>query len=63
MVNPNEIPKTSLDRYLMEGQLREKLMYNENQQYIHYEKDLFFYAHDFIESKKLNAVLSSYIQK
>jgi ABC-2 type transport system permease protein len=40
-------------------------MYNENQQYIHYEKgSLVFYAlSDFIGEKKLNGVLKSYIKK
>jgi ABC-2 type transport system permease protein len=61
--------KTSLDRYLMgrtvESKKEKPLMYNENQQYIHYEKgSLVFYAlSDFIGERKLNAVLSSYIQK
>jgi ABC-2 type transport system permease protein len=39
-------------------------MYNENQQYIHYEKGslVFFMLYDFIGTK-LNGVLKSYIQK
>jgi ABC-2 type transport system permease protein len=61
--------KTSLDRYLMgravESKKEKPLMYNENQQYIHYEKgSLVFYAlSDFIGEQKLNGVLKSYIQK
>ena len=61
--------KTSLDRYLtgrtIESKKEKPLMYNENQQYIHYEKgSLVFYAlSDFIGEKKLNGVLKSYIDK
>ena len=61
--------KTSLDRYLMgravESKKEKPLMYNENQQYIHYEKgSLVFYAlSDFIGEQKLNGVLKTYIQK
>jgi ABC-2 type transport system permease protein len=61
--------KTSLDRYLtgrtIESKKEKPLMYNENQQYIHYEKgSLVFYAlSDFIGEQKLNGVLKSYIQK
>jgi hypothetical protein len=32
-------------------------MYNENQQYIHYERDLLFYAKVIFIGAKLNAVL------
>jgi ABC-2 type transport system permease protein len=61
--------KTSLDRYLLgrtvESKKEKPLMYNENQQYIHYEKgSLVFYAlSDFIGEQKLNGVLKSYIKK
>lgn len=61
--------KTSLDRYLvgrtMEGKKEKPLMYNENQQYIHYEKGshVFYALSDFIGEQKLNGVLQSYIKK
>lgn len=61
--------KESLDRYLqgrtMEGKKEKPLMYNENQQYIHYDKGshVFYALSDFIGEQKLNGVLKSYIQK
>lgn len=61
--------KVSLDNYLRGRTLEKKkekpLMYNENQQYIHYNKgSLVFYAlSDYIGEEKLNGVLKSYIQK
>ena len=61
--------KVALDKYL-QGRTRERkkeqpLMYNENQQYIHYNKgSLVFYAlSDFIGEKNLNNVLKDYIKK
>ncbi len=56
-------------RYLqgrtMEGKKEKPLMYNENQQYIHYDKGshVFYALSDFIGEQKLNGVLKSYIQK
>jgi ABC-2 type transport system permease protein len=61
--------KDALDDYLsgrtMESKKEKPLMYNENQQYIHYKKgSLVFYAlSDFIGENKLNGVLKSYIKK
>ncbi|MEZ7506787.1 M1 family aminopeptidase [Flavobacterium sp. Arc2] len=61
--------KVSLDNYLrgrtMEKKKEKPLMYNENQQYIHYEKGshVFYALSDFIGEEKLNGVLKSYIQK
>lgn len=59
--------KEALDRYLMgrtlETQRELPLIYNENQQYIHYQKgSLVFYAlSDYIGESTLNAALSRYI--
>lgn len=59
--------KEALDRYLMgrsfESQRELPLIYNENQQYIHYQKgSLVFYAlSDYIGETTLNAALSDYI--
>ncbi len=61
--------KESLDSYLSgrkrESQKEQALMYNENQQYIHYNKgSLVFYAlSDYLGESKLNAVLSQFIAK
>lgn len=61
--------KYSLDRYLINRRfesIKEKpLMYNENQQYIHYPKgSLVFYAmSDYLGEEKLNRVLRGFIQK
>ncbi|MCH2450085.1 MAG: ABC transporter permease [Gracilimonas sp.] len=61
--------KDALDSYLigrtMESQKEMPLIYNENQQYIHYNKgSLVFYAlSDYIGEDKLNAALSDYIDK
>ncbi len=59
--------KDALDSYLtgrtLESQRELPLIYNENQQYIHYNKgSLVFYAvSDYIGEDKLNAALSDYI--
>jgi ABC-2 type transport system permease protein len=59
--------KDALDSYLVgrTGEVREEmpLIYNENQQYIHYNKgSLVFYAlSDYIGEDRLNAALSDYI--
>lgn len=59
--------KHALDDYLtnrrFENVKEQPLMYNENQQYIHYEKgSLVFYAmSDYLGEEKLNTVLSNYI--
>ncbi|MEX2478927.1 MAG: M1 family aminopeptidase [Gracilimonas sp.] len=61
--------KEALDTYLigrtMESRREQALIYNENQQYIHYNKgSLVFYAlSDYIGEDKLNATLSSYIDE
>ncbi len=59
--------KDALDKYLMgrsvEGKKEKPLMYNENQQYIHYNKgSLILYAlSDYIGEKNMNAALQKYI--
>ena len=59
--------KDALDKYLMgrtvEGKKEKPLMYNENQQYIHYNKgSLVLYAlSDYIGEENMNAALSKYI--
>jgi ABC-2 type transport system permease protein len=59
--------KDALDRYLLgrssEGIKEKPLMYNENQQYIHYNKgSLVLYAlSDYIGEENMNAALSRYI--
>jgi ABC-2 type transport system permease protein len=61
--------KDALDEYLMgrtfENKKEQPLMYNENQQYIHYNKgSLVLYAlSDFIGEKKMNDALKGYIKK
>lgn len=61
--------KEALDRYLGgrsgESKKEKALMYNENQQYIHYQKgSLAFYAlSDYLGEDKLNNVLKEYIKK
>jgi ABC-2 type transport system permease protein len=61
--------KDALDSYLtgrtLESQKELPLIYNENQQYIHYNKgSLVFYAlSDYIGEENLNAALSSYIDE
>lgn len=61
--------KDALDGYLRgrrgESKKEKPLMYNENQQYIHYNKgSLVFYAlSDYIGDDKLNGVLKEYIKK
>jgi ABC-2 type transport system permease protein len=61
--------KEALDSYLMgrtfENKKEQPLMYNENQQYIHYNKgSLVLYAlSDFIGEKKMNDALKGYIKK
>ena len=61
--------KDALDEYLMgrtfENKKEQPLMYNENQQYIHYNKgSLVLYAlSDFIGEKKMNDALKAYIKK
>jgi len=61
--------KEALDDYLMgrtfESDKEQPLMYNENQQYIHYNKgSLVLYAlSDFIGEKKMNDALKTYINK
>ena len=61
--------KDALDKYLQgrtfEGKKEQPLMYNENQQYIHYNKgSLVLYAlSDFIGEKKMNNALKEYIKK
>ena len=61
--------KDALDSYLQGRTFEEKkeqpLMYNENQQYIHYNKgSLVLYAlSDFIGEKKMNDALKNYISK
>lgn len=61
--------KDALDKYLQgrtfEGKKEKPLMFNESQQYIHYNKgSMVMYAlSDFIGEKKMNNVLKSYIQK
>ncbi len=59
--------KDALDKYLigrtLETKKEQPLIYNENQQYIHYNKgSMVFYAlSDYIGEENLNAALSSYI--
>ncbi|MFK7981312.1 MAG: M1 family aminopeptidase [Saprospiraceae bacterium] len=59
--------KDALDKYLMgrttEQKKEKALMYNENQQYIHYQKgSLVLYAmSDYLGEDKFNGILSSYI--
>ncbi len=61
--------KDALDKYLLSRQMEASkelpLAYNENQQYIHYQKgSLIFYAlSDLIGEKTLNQVLAKYIQQ
>lgn len=61
--------KDALDKYLQgrtfEGKKEQPLMYNENQQYIHYNKgSLVLYAlSDFIGEKNMNNALKEYIKK
>ncbi|MEX0719868.1 MAG: M1 family aminopeptidase [Balneolaceae bacterium] len=61
--------KDALDKYLtgraFETKKEQPLIYNENQQYIHYNKgSLVFYAlSDYIGEENLNAALSSYIDE
>ena len=61
--------KDALDKYLMgrtfESKKEQPLMFNENQQYIHYNKgSLVLYAlSDFIGEQKMNAALKAYIKK
>lgn len=61
--------KAALDKYLMgrtmESQREQPLMFNENQNYIHYEKgSLVLYAlSDYIGEKNMNNALQKYIQK
>jgi ABC-2 type transport system permease protein len=61
--------KDALDKYLMgrasEWKSENALMYNENQQYIHYQKgSLVLYAmSDFLGEKVFNDLLKSFIQK
>ena len=61
--------KDALDKYLLSRQMEsikeQPLAYNENQQYIHYQKgSLIFYAlSDLIGDKKLNQVLAQYIKQ
>jgi ABC-2 type transport system permease protein len=61
--------KDALDQYLQgrsfEGKKEKPLMFNENQQYIHYNKgSMVMYAlSDFIGEKKMNETLKNYIKK
>lgn len=61
--------KEALDKYLSgrsgEGIKELPLMYNENQQYIHYSKGslVFYTLSDYMGEKELNQVLSNYIKK
>lgn len=61
--------KDALDKYLqgrtIESDREQPLMYNENQQYIHYNKgSLVLYAlSDYIGEQKMNNAIKSYIQK
>ena len=61
--------KDALDKYLLgrtfEGKKEQPLMFNENQQYIHYNKgSLVLYAlSDYIGEKNMNNALKKYIQK
>ncbi|WP_293870394.1 M1 family aminopeptidase [Flavobacterium sp.] len=61
--------KDALDKYLQgrtfESGKEQPLMYNENQQYIHYNKgSLVLYAlSDYIGEKQMNAAIKSYINK
>lgn len=61
--------KDALDKYLLGRTLEQKkekpLMYNENQQYIHYQKgSLVLYAmSDYLGTEKFNAILSNYIDR
>ena len=61
--------KDALDKYLLSRQMESSkelpLAFNENQQYIHYQKgSLVFYAlSDLIGEKTLNGVLAKYIQQ
>lgn len=61
--------KDALDQYLrsrmFESKKEKPLMYNENQQYIHYNKgSLVFYAlSDYLGEEKMNGVLSAFIRK
>lgn len=61
--------KDALDRYLMSRRFESKkekpLMYNENQQYIHYNKgSLVFYAlSEYMGEQNMNKVLSEYIDE
>ncbi|EKB03219.1 hypothetical protein HMPREF9711_02546 [Myroides odoratimimus CCUG 3837] len=61
--------KEALDRYLGgrsgESKKEKALMYNENQQYIHYQKGslVFYTMSDYLGDKQLNDVLKGYIKK
>jgi ABC-2 type transport system permease protein len=61
--------KDALDRYLtgraFEGIKERPLMYNENQQYIHYNKgSLVLYAlSDYLGEERLNSAIKNYVQK
>lgn len=61
--------KDALDRYLVgrtfEAKKEKPLLYNENQQYIHYNKgSLVLYAlSDYIGEKNMNAAISRYVDK
>lgn len=61
--------KESLDSYLsgrsFESEEEQPLMYNENQQYIHYRKGslVFYTLSDYMGEKELNKVLSQFIDK
>lgn len=61
--------KDALDKYLLgrtfENKKEQPLMYNENQQYIHYNKgSLVLYSlSDYIGEQKMNNALQSYLQK
>lgn len=61
--------KDALDRYLtlraFEGIKERPLMYNENQQYIHYNKgSLVLYAlSDYLSEERLNSAIKNYVQK
>jgi len=61
--------KDALDKYLLGRTIEQKkekaLMYNENQQYIHYQKgSLVLYAlSDYLGTEKFNGILSNYIDR
>jgi ABC-2 type transport system permease protein len=61
--------KDALDKYLQgrtfEGKKEKPLMYNENQQYIHYNKGslVLYTLSDYIGEKTMNSALKSYINK